>query len=110
LTAVAIVASSARADEAGSIALTGTMGDKALLVVDGGAPVVIAPGETRDGVKLLRADGDTATVEAHGRRFSLATSRSTWAAPVMPAAATARASSSTPSPAGISSVPARSTA
>ena len=47
------------------------MGDKALLVVDGGAPVVIAPGETRDGVKLLRADGDTATVEANGRRFSL---------------------------------------
>jgi aspartyl protease family protein len=54
-----------------SVALTGTMGPRALVVIDGGAPAVLAAGETRDGVTLVSADGDDAIVQIKGRRIKL---------------------------------------
>lgn len=42
--------------QAQSVALAGRMGDKALLVIDG-RPRTVAPGQTVDGVKLLRWAG-----------------------------------------------------
>ncbi len=51
-----------------SVALTGSMGARALLVIDGGAPQVLAVGETRTGVTLISAEGETAVVEIAGQR------------------------------------------
>ncbi len=50
------------------VALTGTMGGRALLVIDGAAPAVIAAGQTRDGVTLISVSGEQATIEIHGQR------------------------------------------
>jgi aspartyl protease family protein len=47
------------------------MGPRALVVIDGGAPAVLAAGETRDGVTLISADGDNAIVQIKGRRIHL---------------------------------------
>ena len=54
-----------------SVALSGMMGNKALLVVDGSAPRSLAVGETHLGVKLLSAAADQATVEIKGQRSNL---------------------------------------
>lgn len=54
-----------------SVALTGVMGEKALLVIDGAAPQVVAAGESRQGVTLVSTDGDTAIVELGGQRQTL---------------------------------------
>jgi aspartyl protease family protein len=56
---------------AGSVALQGTMGTKALLIVDGAPPRLVAPGEAHQGVKVLSTTGDTAVVEIEGRRHTL---------------------------------------
>jgi len=53
------------------VALTGLMGQRALIVIDDAPPAVIAPGETRDGVTLISVSGDQAVVEILGRRQSL---------------------------------------
>jgi len=54
-----------------NVALTGVMGQRALLVIDDAAPRVFAPGENRQGVTLISTDGDRAVVEVQGRRQSL---------------------------------------
>jgi aspartyl protease family protein len=54
-----------------SVALTGVMGERALLVIDGAAPQVVAAGESRQGVTLVSTDGDTAIVELSGHRQTL---------------------------------------
>lgn len=54
-----------------TVALTGTMGQRALLVIDDGAPAVLAPGDTRDGVTLVSAQGEEAVVEVDGKRQTL---------------------------------------
>lgn len=51
-----------------SIALAGMLGSKALLVVDGGEPRAVGPGETHRGVKVLSVTRDEATVEVLGAR------------------------------------------
>lgn len=51
-----------------SIALAGMLGSKALLVVDGGEPRAVGPGETHQGVKVLSVTRDEATVEVQGTR------------------------------------------
>lgn len=61
----------AGAVDAQSVALTGTMGNRALLVIDGAAPQVFAPGDTRLGVTLVSADSDVAVVEIQGQRQEL---------------------------------------
>ena len=54
-----------------SVMLTGTIGSRAILIVDGGAPKTVAVGETFQGVKLVSLQGEQATVEAGGKRVAL---------------------------------------
>ena len=54
-----------------SVSLQGMLGSKALLMVDGGAPRTVAPGETYKGVKVVSTSGDQAVVEVEGRRQTL---------------------------------------
>lgn len=54
-----------------SVALQGVLGSKALLIVNGGAPKAVAPGDAVAGVRLVSAGGDQAVVEADGRRLTL---------------------------------------
>jgi aspartyl protease family protein len=51
-----------------SVALTGLMGAKALLVVDAGEPKALGPGETHRGVKLVSTQADSAVLEIGGKR------------------------------------------
>lgn len=54
-----------------SVALSGLLGTKALLVVDGSAPKSVAVGETHRGVKVLSTTADQAVVEVGGSRQTL---------------------------------------
>lgn len=54
-----------------NVSLHGTLGSKALLIIDGGAPRAMAPGESRQGVELLSARGDEAVVRVGGERLTL---------------------------------------
>jgi aspartyl protease family protein len=54
-----------------SVALTGLLGSKALLVIDGGPPKALGVGETFQGVKLLSLNGDQVAVDIAGERQSL---------------------------------------
>ncbi|MBC7468154.1 MAG: TIGR02281 family clan AA aspartic protease [Ramlibacter sp.] len=47
------------------------LGTKALLVIDGGAPRSVAPGESLQGVKVVSTSGDQAVVEIKGRQHTL---------------------------------------
>ncbi len=47
------------------------LGSKALLVVGGGAPKTVAPGETHQGVKVISTSGEQAVVEQLGKRLTL---------------------------------------
>lgn len=68
LTAMLMVANAAEALE---IALVGTIGTRAILVVDGGAPQTIpVGGRSREGVRVLRVDGDLLSYEFEGQRRS----------------------------------------
>ena len=53
------------------VALTGVMGSKGLLVIDGAAPKLLAAGQTHAGVKLISASGDQAVLEIGGKRSNL---------------------------------------
>ena len=53
------------------VALNGVLGSKALLIIDGGAPKSVAPGETHQGVKVLSTAGDSAVVDIKGQRINL---------------------------------------
>ena len=57
--------------QAQSVTLTGTIGSRAILIVNGGAPKTLAVGETFQGVKLVALQGEQATVEAEGKRVAL---------------------------------------
>jgi aspartyl protease family protein len=54
-----------------SVALSGMLGSKALLVVDGGAPKAVAAGESHRGVHLVSTQGDTAVIDINGKRQTL---------------------------------------
>jgi aspartyl protease family protein len=54
-----------------AVALSGIMGNKALLVIDGGPPKMLAPGDSHRGVKVVSAGGDSATLEIAGQRQTL---------------------------------------
>jgi aspartyl protease family protein len=54
-----------------NVALSGIMGQRALLVIDGAAPAVLAPGDSRDSVTLISVQGDQAVVDVAGSRQSL---------------------------------------
>lgn len=57
--------------EGQSVALAGMMGTKALLVVNGGSPKSVAPGETHQGVKIISTTSDQAVIEQGGKRHTL---------------------------------------
>ncbi|CAM5780289.1 retropepsin-like aspartic protease family protein [Rhizobacter fulvus] len=54
-----------------TVSLSGSLGDKALLVIDG-TPRTVAAGSTVNGVKLLSVSGGDAVVEVQGKRVKLA--------------------------------------
>lgn len=56
---------------AGSVTLAGILGNKALLVVDGGAPRSIATGESHRGVKVIAVQREDVTIEVDGIRQNL---------------------------------------
>ncbi len=47
------------------------MGGKALLVVDGGKPKLVAPGESANGVRVVSTDANSAVLDIGGQRRSL---------------------------------------
>lgn len=59
------------AAQAQSVNLSGMLGAKALLVVDGGNPKAVGAGESWRGVKVISTQGDSAVVEVDGKRQSL---------------------------------------
>ena len=67
---LAVLALAATA-QAQSVNLSGMLGAKALLVVDGGAPKAVGAGESWHGVKVISTQGDSAVVELDGKRQSL---------------------------------------
>lgn len=54
-----------------SVSLQGMLGSKALLMVNGGAPRAVAPGESHQGVKVVSTSGDRAVVVVEGERLTL---------------------------------------
>jgi aspartyl protease family protein len=54
-----------------SVALTGMLGAKALVIVDGSPPKALAPGETFKGVKIVSTQGNQAVVEIDGEKQTL---------------------------------------
>lgn len=66
LTAVAM------ANAAGSsVTLTGTIGSRAILIVNGAPPKTVAVGESFQGVKLVSLQSEQAVVESEGKRVTL---------------------------------------
>ena len=59
------------AASAPSVALSGVLGSKALLVINGARPKMLAPGETHAGVKLISVSGDQAVLDIGGKRANL---------------------------------------
>ncbi len=54
-----------------SVGLSGMLGGKALVIVDGGAPKAVAAGESHKGVKIVSTQGDEAVIEIDGKRHTL---------------------------------------
>jgi aspartyl protease family protein len=57
--------------QAQSVVLSGILGGKALLVVDGGPPRSVAVGQSHQGVKVLSVETSQAEVEVNGTRQTL---------------------------------------
>lgn len=53
-----------------SVAMTGVMGSKALLVING-SPKALSANESHQGVRLIQVQGDSALIELQGQRQSL---------------------------------------
>ena len=70
-TALLVAALCCTLADAGSVMLTGTIGNRAILMVDGAAPRTVAVGETVQGVRLISLQGEQAVVEAAGKRTVL---------------------------------------
>jgi aspartyl protease family protein len=54
-----------------SVTLSGMVGSKALLIVDGSAPKIVASGEDFKGVKVLSTQGDSAVLMVAGKRLNV---------------------------------------
>lgn len=54
-----------------TVALSGMLGSKALIMVDGGPPKSVAPGASYQGVKIVSTQGDEAVVEINGHRQTM---------------------------------------
>lgn len=72
LAVAAILLGVAAQGYATDVQLGGVIGERAVLIVNGGRPQTIAVGaSTREGVKLLSVAGDEAAIETEGRRSRL---------------------------------------
>jgi aspartyl protease family protein len=71
LVAFLLVALSAAAAHAQSVALSGVAGPRALLIIDGAAPRFFSPGQTHQGVTLMGTQGESATVSVGGQKQTL---------------------------------------
>jgi aspartyl protease family protein len=71
LLALAAFAAFGSAAQAQTVSMGGSLGDKALLVIDG-TPRTVATGSTVQGVKLVRVSNNEALVEIAGQRRTLA--------------------------------------
>ncbi len=69
--AAQLLAAAAVAHAAGSVTLTGSIGSRAILIVNGNPPKTVAVGESYQGVKLLSLQAEQAVVELDGKRVSL---------------------------------------
>jgi len=54
-----------------TVGLSGMLGGKALVIVDGSAPKSVAAGESYKGVKVVSTQGDQAVVEIAGKKTTL---------------------------------------
>ena len=54
-----------------TVGLSGMLGGKALIIVNGAAPKTVAAGDTYKGVKIVSTQGDQAVVEISGTRHTL---------------------------------------
>lgn len=71
LLVAALCAAAAVAHAAGSVTLTGTIGSRAILIVNGNPPKTVAIGESYQGVKLVSLQAEQAVVELEGKRVNL---------------------------------------
>jgi len=71
LLALTLVCGLVPAAMAQTVGLSGMLGGKALLIVDGGAPKTVAPGDTFKGVKVVSTQGDQAVIEINGKQHAL---------------------------------------
>jgi len=69
--AALLCAGAALGAHAESVTLTGTIGNRAILIVNGGAPRTVAPGQSVDGVRLVSTREQQAVVEVAGQRLTL---------------------------------------
>lgn len=70
-TAACLLAAVAAAHAASSVMLTGTIGSRAILIVNGAPPKTVAVGESFQGVKLVSLQAEQAVVELEGKRVNL---------------------------------------
>jgi len=71
LATIVLLAMAASGAHAESVMLTGTIGNRAILMIDGGAPRTLAAGEKLGSVKLVSVQGGEAVVEVGGQRSTL---------------------------------------
>ncbi|MDH6593465.1 aspartyl protease family protein [Variovorax sp. TBS-050B] len=69
--AAQLLLATAGAYAADSVMLTGTIGSRAILIVNGAPPKTVAVGETFQGVKLVSLQAEQAVVESGGKRVTL---------------------------------------
>ena len=69
--AAQLMAAAAVAHAASSVTLTGSIGSRAILIVNGNAPKTVAVGESYQGVKLVSLQAEQAVVELEGKRVNL---------------------------------------
>ncbi len=54
-----------------TVGLSGMLGGRALIIVDGGAPKTVAAGDSYKGVKIVSTQGDQAVIEIAGKQHTL---------------------------------------
>lgn len=54
-----------------TVAMTGVMGSKALLIINGSAPKALSANESHQGVRVVDVQGHSATIEMQGQRQTL---------------------------------------
>lgn len=66
-----LLATLATLAQAQSVTLAGMVGSKALVIIDGSAPQIIATGDTFQGVKVISTQGDSAVLQIAGKRLTV---------------------------------------